>query len=319
MEVEQIKEIIREARPNITQSTLKVYSMNLKKILNGNDKKVLKDKDYVFKFLDEKSMNTKRNYLNAVIVFLQTFNDKSLKPIIRHYETIRDDYNKKYLDNNNDNNISESQKKNLPKWNEILDVVKKIKTLVKEKNLEKKDYDDFKRSEHLLYTTYILLELYTKLPPLRNDYAQMNVLMKSDFNKLKYTERQENNYLVYNNKTFMKMYINNYKTKGSYEEVEIEVPRDLRLILKKYINHFKLRNQYLLLDYNKTPITRNQITKLLTDVFQRELNKNVSTTLLRKSYVSFKYNKMTTEQKKDAQTMMHSVEVQNKIYNKNIE
>ena len=150
----------------------------------------------------------------------------------------------------------------------------------------------------------------------------MKVLRKQEFKDLKISERERGNWLVTDLRTYMKIYINNFKTQGVYDEIIIDtkdIPKDLRLILNKFIMQFNLKNDYLFKIFNTDkPITRNGVTMALTNIFKKILKKNISTTLLRKSYVSHKYNDMMKAQQKDAVTMGHSISVQNKIYNKDI-
>ena len=322
MDLEQIKSTIKEARPNISENSLKVYSTNVKKVIGNNDVKILKNKQHILDFLQGKSASTKRNYLNAILIFLKINESKTNKKLIRELETMRDTEQDKYINSNEDGRISDVQKENLVEWPEILKVVDSVTKLVRDKNLLKKKSEDFKKPEYILLQTYILLNLYTKLPPLRNDYSGMKVLSKQQFKDLKISEREKGNWLVTDLKTYMKFYINNFKTQGVYDEIIIDtkdIPKELRLILNKFIVQFNLKNDYLFKIFNtEKKTTRQQITMLLTNIFKKILKKNISTTLIRKSYVSYKYNDIMKQQEKDAKTMGHSVSIANKIYNKDI-
>eukprot|EP01047_Picozoa_sp_COSAG01_P005796 COSAG01_NODE_202_length_22130_cov_167.927239_16_plen_288_part_00 len=287
MDLEQIKSTIKEARPNISENSLKVYSTNVKKVIGNNDVKILKNKQHILDFLQGKSASTKRNYLNAILIFLKINESKTNKKLIRELETMRDTEQDKYINSNEDGRISDVQKENLVEWTEILKVVDSVTKLVRDKNLLKKKSEDFKKPEYILLQTYILLNLYTKLPPLRNDYSGMKVLSKQQFKDLKISERERGNWLVTDLKTYMKIYINNFKTQGVYDEIIIDtkdIPKELRLILNKFIVQFNLKNDYLFKIFNtEKKTTRQQITMLLTNIFKKILKKNISTTLIRKS------------------------------------
>jgi hypothetical protein len=135
----------------------------------------------------------------------------------------------------------------------------------------------------------------------------MKVLGKQQFKDLKISEREKGNWLVTDLKTYMKIYINNFKTQGVYDEIIIDtkdIPKDLRLILNKFIMQFNLKNDYLFKIFNTDKqINRNGITMLLTNIFKKILKKNISTTLIRKSYVSHKYNDIMKQQEDDARVM----------------
>ena len=62
------------------------------------------------------------------------------------------------------------------------------------------------------------------------------------------------------------------------------------------------------------PLTRNGISQLLLKTFKQRLGKNISTTMLRKIYLSSKYQNVKEEMEKDAHIMGHSVETQQKVY-----
>jgi len=55
---------------------------------------------------------------------------------------------------------------------------------------------------------------------------------------------------------------------------------------------------------------------LLIKTSKRILNKNISSTMIRKSYMSSKYSGLKEEMEKDAKVMGHSVDVGQSIYTK---
>jgi hypothetical protein len=79
MDLQEIKSIIKEARPNISENSLNIYSMNVKKVLGNNEIKILKNKQHILDFLQGKSASTKRNYLNAILIFLKINESKTNK------------------------------------------------------------------------------------------------------------------------------------------------------------------------------------------------------------------------------------------------
>eukprot|EP01050_Picozoa_sp_SAG11_P033652 SAG11_NODE_11526_length_754_cov_10.483969_1_plen_80_part_10 len=74
--------IIKASRPELKPNSLKIYLSALKK-LNNNQPitsiDFMKDHEGIMKKLENKSKNTKKSYLNAVIVALQALKeDKEL-------------------------------------------------------------------------------------------------------------------------------------------------------------------------------------------------------------------------------------------------
>ena len=108
-----IEEIIKENRPNISQSSLKVYTQNLKnlhKIIMKNDTiqslDFLTDFDNIIKSLEEKNKNTMKNYLVAVVILLQS-DSKKYDDLIQKYQEkikkLQDSINDTYDDNEKSN------------------------------------------------------------------------------------------------------------------------------------------------------------------------------------------------------------------------
>ena len=99
----EIEKILRENKPEITESTLSAYVLNLQKLhdrLHGtkefSDIEWLKQSDDVLTSLDQhcSSYLTVRNYLNSVIVAL--LNREDFADVIEQYQTKRDTLNDKY-------------------------------------------------------------------------------------------------------------------------------------------------------------------------------------------------------------------------------
>jgi len=99
----EIEKILRENKPEITESTIKAYMLNLQKLhdrLHGtkefSDIEWLKQSDDVMASLDKhcSSYLTVRNYLNAVIVAL--LNREDFADVLEKYQSKRDTLNDKY-------------------------------------------------------------------------------------------------------------------------------------------------------------------------------------------------------------------------------
>ena len=103
---------------------------------------------------------------------------------------------------------------------------------------------------------------------------------------------------------------------GEYKEKVIDIPKDLQRLLRSYI---KVNGLGVLFKSNRgNGYTRNQLSQIFMKTSQEYLGKNISTTLLRKIYLSDKYSEVKKEMAKDAYIMGHSVETQQKIYTKDL-
>lgn len=124
------------------------------------------------------------------------------------------------------------------------------------------------------------------------------------------------NYIYTTSKKFV---LNRYKTKKTYGKMEIDLPGELVDIVKDWMTirqkiFPKLTTKELLLNKNLQPMSQVNLTQFLNRIFQRK----VSTTILRKSYISEKYpvTQTTNEMERDARAMQHSVSVQQTVYRK---
>ncbi len=315
MSEENIKDLIKKARPNIKDNSLKIYVSNLNKLMKmfeSDNLDFLKDEKKVLEKLKDLSDNTIRNYYNAILIYLMSINkDKKYDDEIKVYGDLRDDLNKKYEDQQATGTISEKQKENFVDIKEVYDMIDKIGNEKKEKKIKKKE--DLTGKEKQLLMIYIIYNIYVRLP-MRNDIAGMEAISKRQYNKLTEEEKKAKNYLVVE-KGKMMMILNKYKTSKKYEENKIDVPKDLEKLLRLYIRINGMGKLFTTSTGNE--LSRNALSQLLLKTSQKYMGKNISTTMLRKIYLSSKYADVKEEMKKDAKIMGHSVATQQKVYVKN--
>tara|TARA_R110001632_G_scaffold57021_2_gene139525 strand:+ start:116 stop:574 length:459 start_codon:yes stop_codon:yes gene_type:complete len=140
MKTENLIELIKKSRPNIKDSTIKMYVGNLNKlktIFESDDYGFLKDIDKVKEKLSERHFTTQRNYYNSIIILLMA-QDKD-KKLIDQYNTIRDELNAKYLENQQNGVISAKQKDSFISIDELRSFVDKIRVDLDIPKLKKKD------------------------------------------------------------------------------------------------------------------------------------------------------------------------------------
>ncbi len=319
----ELFDLIKENRPTIKDSTINMYLSNLKKLNKmyheDNDKELesidfLKDLEKVQETLSELHYTTFRNYLNAIIVVLVVHNDEEL---LKSYQEIRDKLNQKYEDEQATGVISDKQKDNFVDITEIHKVIEEIRTEIYNKKLRKKE--ELSKKDFQLFMVYLLINIYVKYP-FRNDVAGMSVISKRQYNKLTLEDKTSNNYLVVE-KNKMSFVLNEYKTNKKYHEKIIPIDKDLEKIFRMYFRLTgiaeKMRNgdsTILFVSSTGNGLTRNGISQLLLKTFKQRLGKNISTTMLRKIYLSSKYSNVKEEMEKDAHIMGHSVDTQQKVY-----
>ena len=178
-----------------------------------------------------------------------------------------------------------------------------IENEMRDMKLKKKK--ELNKKEKALLQVYTIFSIYRQLP-MRNDLAGMQTITKRAYNKLSGTEKKEHNYLVIE-KGNMFFVLNKYKTARKYEELKINIEKDLQKLLRYYL---KVNGMGVLFKTSTgNPLTRNALTQLLIKTTKKYMGKSISTTMLRKIYLSSKYGDMKEELEKDNKVMGHSKSV----------
>tara|TARA_R110000796_G_scaffold41693_2_gene103084 strand:- start:603 stop:1076 length:474 start_codon:yes stop_codon:yes gene_type:complete len=144
--------------------------------------------------------------------------------------------------------------------------------------------------------------------PFRNDVAGMTAINQAAYKKLSDQEKKQDNYLVVPSKGNLYFVLNKYKTAKKYEELDLPIEdKDLRKILRYYL---KMNGMGVLFKTSTgKALTRIELSKVLLKYSQKYMGKSISTTLLRKIYLSSKYGNMKEELEKDNKVMGHSKQV----------
>lgn len=268
-----ILNLITTKRPYISMSSRKTYESIIRNIY----KKVFEDEEYQLEKFDKES--------DKVLNFLKDLPSNKRKTILSALVVITDnkDYRELMLDDIKEYNKeeakqqkSESQKEN---WVDVetLDKMMKIlfhnaKLLYLKENKSPTDYQDIQN--------YIILCLFGGyyIPPRRSlDYV--------DF-KIKNIDKSRDNYI---NKNFL--VFNSYKTSKTYGQQQVEMPKELKAILNKWI---KINpTDYLLFDISYKPLSNVKLNQRLNKLF----GKKVGVNQMRKSYLSEKYSDLIDAKK----------------------
>ncbi len=297
---------ISSARPNLKTNTVKQYVTNLdklKRLFDTDNYNFLENVDDVMKKINDKHYLSQRNILNAIIVLLMALNsDNKYDELLEEYGKSRDELNNKYNDEQKSGVISDKQSKNFATTEEIYEMINKMGEDLKP--LKKKSKDDMTKKELQLLQAYVLFNIYVRMP-MRNDVAGMEAIQKRSYNKLSKEEKKENNYLVVH-KNGLFFVLNKYKTSKKYEELDLPIEdKDLKKLLRYYL---KINGMGVLFKTSTgKPLTRIELSKTLLKYSEKYLQKKISTTLLRKSYLSGKYSKVKEEMKKDSKILGHDV------------
>ena len=278
-------EAIQEFKPNLKNNSIMTYINNLKRIcreLNNNDKKDcylgnlkwLNDYDAVMKTIDDEPLNTRKNRLIAIVVALKaTDADKDL---IEKYTNDMTKLAEKSDARDKEQKLNDKQKANWVDYNELIKLIETLFDRIKEQGLLQKE--KLTRKEYTLFQDYLILRTYLTFT-WRNDFAQMKVISseKDDDGK--------DNFLLLKNGTPDKFILNQYKTDRKYGKKSVDIPDKLAKVIKKFLK-YNTSGYFLTLQDGIRAMTPNGITKAFNRLFQNELGKTISTSLLRHTVIS---------------------------------
>lgn len=277
--MDKIKELIRQKREKLSVSSLNTYSSILKNLfikIFGDiefDENKFNETEKVLKFLKDTPVNKRKTILSALVIIT---NKKEYRDLM--LDDVKD-YN---------NEISKQEKtpEQVAAWIETDDINKTYEELknnalllYKKKHLKPSDLQQIQ--------DFIIISLLGGIfiPPRRSkDYV--------DF-VIKNPDKEKDNYIDKN-----KLYFNSYKTAKTYGQQNIEVPKPLLLILKKWISINP--TNYLLFDSNLNKLSSIKLNQRLNKIFN---NKKVGINSLRHSYLTNKY-KATIDLNKDINNTM---------------
>jgi hypothetical protein len=309
--MEEIRNAIKEARPSLSDSSLKVYMLNLNKLKKTIDEKgkginFLKRREKVSEYLDNLKPATQQTYLIAIRNALLAMNKKDkLNDLIEYY------YNKflnvkKGLDEiRGKNEKTEKQEKNWSTMAELREVMDNYGKTIKNEGYAKKSELTKKEMDLLQKWVVANLYLHDANPPVRLDYTPMTVISESDFEKEDPDNKQ--NYLVVKSRNQKYFIFRDYKTKKSYDEKKIKVGSKLNTALNLWLKHNKSGS--LLINKEGKPMTANHFSKFVNSVFA-PTGKKIGASLIRHIYISERFPAQQTEKQEVADKMLHSVSEQ---------
>ena len=306
---------IKESRPTLKTNTVKQYVINLEKLqklFDTDNYNFLKNPEEVMEKIKDLHYLSQRNKLNAIVVLLSAINNKGDQDeLIEKYGKKRDELNDKYSEEQKSGVISDKQSPNFTTTEEIFKMINQMGEDLKP--LKKKNKDEITKKEKQLLQAYVLFNIYARMP-FRNDLGNgASAINQAAYKKLSEEDKKNNNFLVVPSKGNIYWVMNKYKTSKKYEQLNLPIEdNDLRKILRYYL---KINGMGVLFKTSTgKPITKIELSKILIKYSKKYLNKSISSTLLRKIYLSSKYSKVKDEMEKDATMMGNSVAVQQNVY-----
>jgi len=284
---------LKEKRPNISNSSLKTYESILRNLYDkiGWDTddyqldKFDKESHKVLNYLKDLPSNKRKTVLSALVVITDN----------KEYRELMLDDIKEYNKEEAKQIKTEAQKENWVDKDDLDKIVKVLKhnasLLYKKEKLNNNDLQEIQN--------YIILTLFSGeyIPPRRSkDYVNF---------KIKNIDKNIDNYI--DKKEFV---FNTYKTVKTYGQQKVEIPKELKAILNKWIKVNP--TEYLLFDISLNPLSNVKLNQRLNKLF----GKKVGVNQMRKTFLSNKYSDLIdkkNELAKDFKDMGSSI-FQENIY-----
>ena len=278
-----IKEFLKEKRPNLSEGSLKTYNSIIKSIHRDVYKTDVIDNldnfnntDLILSSLENKPASRRKTYLSALV-------------ILTGNEQYREQMNQDVAEYNKEVERQEMTPTQADNWigtediqNTFKQLEKKQKILYKKPQLTTNDLQDIQN--------YIIISLLGGIfiaPRRALDYTKF---------KIKDVDEAKDNYY---DTASNKLVFNRYKTDKSYGKQELSVPIKLKNILKKWKEHNP--TDYLLFDTNMNPLTAVTLNQRMNKIFGG--NKGKSVNMMRHSYLTDKFKGTRQEGKKLERTM----------------
>lgn len=308
---------IKDSR-NVRDTSLNLYKSYMNKLnkqFNGdkdfNMEFVKDDINEIIKFIESHSNSVARNFYASLLVFLSPSGKaqaiEGFQSIYNDIQTKLKSFHKIYLDSKQNNSKNDKEDKN---WVEFEDIIKKRMKI--EKIVKNTQYDEkLTKQEYNNLMEYIILSLYSMIPPRRNEYGDMMVVSDKEYQESTLEDMEDNNYLIVGKSNYVFSFGKNaVKSAGDTDTQIIDIPKDLSKVLRLYLKYNK--SGYLLPKYNQDEaISKNGLTLMLNKIFSP---KKISTSMLRKIYLSHRFGDIQKERQEVAEQMNHSVSVANNIY-----
>jgi hypothetical protein len=268
--------VLIKNRPSLKESSIKTYANVLKNLeISINDIEQYEKVRSII-IAKYKTTNSIMNAYTVIIVFIKYYLGVQDSDTLRLYE---EEFNILKNTNQSKSALQEKSNKECDNWIGWEELVSKR---------EEFRLNDSNEAQQ----KFLILSLYTKMAPLRNDWVSVKIN----------NYRETDNYLDIENSMLV---LNNYKTDKVYGEKLLQIPIELMQDITMFLDNRKIKSDYLLCNLRTgEPIKRNTLTIILSRMFYP---KKVSTSMIRKIYLSHKYPVTHTlhDLEEDANVMCH--------------
>ena len=274
----------------LSQVSKRVYLERLRTMVKEFDTNVywiITHPDEVLPWILKKSevLSTQKSYIIAILAVFK-HNDGLKAQLDKYYNTWFTKFSEL------DKAINDRYKTNEPSERQMNAYVKFDDIVKKRDSLEDGTFEK------------LLLSFYTYIRPLRADFNLVRIYNSVD--ELPKNNEKEN-YIVFENKHEATLYLHEFKTQRSHNELKKELPAEL--IKQLQLSLTKKPREWLFIDkFGKPYKAANSYTRWANRTFQKLFNKPLTITMIRHSYISsLDQNVLTTLEKEEiAKEMAHS-------------
>jgi hypothetical protein len=299
MDTEQIKKDIKKNRPKITDSSINTYVSILKNLYkkyhNKDDEfniNWFENEDEIIKHMKDVKPNIRKTLYSSLIAITDDKHNKKYK------KAMMEDA-EHYRSENLKQNKTEAQEKNWVSQDDVKkkfdEMLKSTKYIFKKYNKELLTKQEFQKLQNLII---VALTSGLFIPPRRAiDWVEMVV---DDIDK------EKDNYLDVKKKEFV---FNKFKGSNLKGQQRVAVPKELLLLLKKFMNINE--NKYLLTDSRNQKMSSVKLNQHLERIWGKKAGVNI----FRHSFISNKYPIFNVDElKKDAEKMGSSANMMLETY-----
>lgn len=304
-------EIIKKNRPRLSIGSIRTYMSSIRRMQKECDcsietvDDIIKNKDEIVKTLGEKMTpmirKTKISGLIVIIDDKEIEHDDARKDALEFYRKVMASDADIVSKREEDQELSATQKENLISQDDVMKVFNQIRAqalpLLKLEKLNKSQFE--------LLQSYVLLSLYTLIPPRRStDFTAFKIRNFDD------SETSKDNYMKNFNKNKKKLssfVFNTYKNSTRLGRQVIEIPKTLEKIIEIWKQFNK--SDWLLVNSQGNPVTQTKIVYWLNEIF----GKNISSSLLRHIFLTSKYANVNLKELKNDTEMMGNAEIERSL------
>lgn len=242
-----IAKILKENRPNLSDSSVKTYTTLIKSVcknvfknMETTEKELNDEYEKVLEYYKEKPSASRKTYLSALFVLTKN----------KHYQNEMNDDIQKVKTFNDTQEKTETQRSNWLTQDKLDEVFNNLETNAK--HLFKKTTLTGKEQQQMVDYILLLVMNGRLISPRRSmDYTEF---------KIKNIDKDKDNFMDKSEFVF-----NRYKTDKFYNQQRVSIPNQLRLIINKWI---KINpTDYLLFDANQNKLTSAKVNQRFNKLF----------------------------------------------------